>query len=330
MTPPRLHYLPCPDAQRGHRMAWWQWGDADSPHVVVCVHGLTRQGRDFDVLAQALIAEARARGRSLGVVCPDIAGRGKSDWLPDPMAYQIPTYVNDAALLLQQLAAQVPGRTFDWVGTSMGGLIALGVVARLSKQAEAQAALGQAPGGTVDGSVDGVAVPQVPWLRRIVFNDIGPQLQWPALQRIASYVGAPGVQFADLDEGAAYLRSVSTGFGPHTAEQWAALSAPMLVETGNGKWRLHYDPAIAESFRQLSPEVTAQTEAVLWALYDRIDARALVLRGADSDLLGAEAAQAMTQRGPRARLVSFAGVGHAPTLVTEDQLAVVRGFLLDD
>lgn len=319
MSQPSLHYLSCPDAQRGHRMAWWQWGDEDSEHVVVCVHGLTRQGRDFDALALALTGHARARGRRLAVVCPDVAGRGKSDWLPDPMAYQVPTYAADMVLLLQQLAQQVPGRSFDWVGTSMGGLIGLAVFGSLAQMAAGQAALA------------GAQPPAAPLsLRRIVFNDVGPNLQWSALQRIASYVGVPGMQFASREEGVAHLRGVSTGFGPHSEAQWDDLSQAMLVEAGNGTWRLHYDPAIAEAFRQLSPEVTAQAEAVLWALYDQIQCPTLVLRGAESDLLSAEAAQSMTQRGPRARLVSFDGVGHAPTLVSGEQLAVVRRFLLDD
>jgi pimeloyl-ACP methyl ester carboxylesterase len=319
MTQPSLHFLDCPDAQRGHRMAWWQWGDESSEHVVVCVHGLTRQGRDFDVLAQALVERARQQGRPLLVVCPDMAGRGRSDWLPDPMAYQTLTYSADMLLLLQQLSAQRAASCFDWVGTSMGGLIGLGVFGCLAQLAAGQAALS-----------GGKELPPPLALRRMVFNDIGPQLQWSALQRMASYVGVPGMQFSSLDEGAAYLRGVNAGFGPHSPAQWDALSQAMLVDAGNGTWRLHYDPAIAEGFRLLTPEVTAQTETVLWALYDQIRCPTLVLRGAESDLLSAAAAQAMTERGPRAQLVTFGGVGHAPSLVSESQSAVVCQFLLDD
>ncbi|KAF1019217.1 MAG: 2-succinyl-6-hydroxy-2,4-cyclohexadiene-1-carboxylate synthase [Paracidovorax wautersii] len=317
MTQPRLHHLSCPDAQRGHRMAWWQWGEADSEQVVVCVHGLTRQGRDFDVLAQALVEHAARQGRRLAVVCPDIAGRGKSDWLPDPMAYQVPTYAADMMQLLRELAGQVRGRVFDWVGTSMGGLIGMGVLGTLAQTKAAHAALATEADG-------------LPRLRRLVLNDVGPALQWQALQRIASYVGVPGLQFTTLEEGAAYLRSVSPGFGPCTEAQWLALSQPMLVQADNGTWRLHYDPAIAQAFRLLTPEITAQTEAVLWALYDRIDNPTLVLRGADSDLLSAEVAQAMASRGPRAQVIAFEGVGHAPTLVSADQVGAVSRFLLDD
>lgn len=319
MTQPSLHFLDCPDAQRGHRMAWWQWGDEDSEHVVVCVHGLTRQGRDFDALAQALLAKAQKQGRRLLVICPDIAGRGRSDWLPDPMAYQTLTYTADMLLLLLHLKAQNSGRCFDWLGTSMGGLIGLGVVGGLAQMAAGQAALGASE--AIEPSLA---------LRRMVFNDVGPHLQWSAMLRIASYVGVPGMQFSSLEEGVSYVRGVCASFGRHTQAQWEALSRPMLVEAGNGTWRLHYDPAIAEGFRQLTAEITDQTEVVLWALFDQIQCPTLVLRGAESDLLSAATAQAMTERGPRAKLVTFADVGHAPTLISESQSAVVCQFLLED
>ncbi|HMT65567.1 MAG TPA: alpha/beta hydrolase, partial [Ottowia sp.] len=125
MTEPVLHHVSCPDASGGHRMAYWQWGDAAAAHLVVCVHGLSRQGRDFDVLARALLARAAAQGQALRVVCPDVVGRGDSDWLKEPMGYQFPTYVGDMLTLLGTLAQQAPIGQLDWVGTSMGGLIGL-------------------------------------------------------------------------------------------------------------------------------------------------------------------------------------------------------------
>src|SRR5512132_3684726 len=122
MTEPTLNYVPCPDPGGGHRMAYWQWGAAGAGHVIVCVHGLSRQGRDFDVLAQALV------GRSphpLRVICVDVVGRGRSDWLKDPMGYQLPQYVADMLAMLAQLRHEAPFGALDWVGTSMGGLIGL-------------------------------------------------------------------------------------------------------------------------------------------------------------------------------------------------------------
>ncbi len=295
MSEPTLNYVSCPDASGGHRMAYWQWGRADAPHVVLCVHGLSRQGRDFDVLAQALIARG---GDGLRVVCPDVVGRGQSDWLQDPKGYQVPAYAADMAVLLQALQPAM----LDWVGTSMGGLIGL-VLA------------GQA----------GLPFP----VRRLVLNDVGPTISWTAIERIGAYLGAP-LRFDSVEQAADALRLISTGFGPHTREQWLALTRPMLkpAPEGDGRLMLHYDPAIAIPFRALTPETSAQGEVLLWQLYDAIRARTLLLRGADSDLFSRETAQAMTQRGPRAQLVEFPGVGHAPTLVAEDQVRVVGDFLL--
>jgi len=294
MSEPTLNYVSCPDADGGHRMAYWQWGAPDAGHVVMCVHGLSRQGRDFDVLAQALCARG---GAGVRVVCPDVVGRGRSDWLRNPAGYQLPVYAADMLLLI----AQLQPRTLDWVGTSMGGLIGLGLCGQ--------------PGLPVA-------------VRRLVLNDVGPVTQWGAIERIGRYLGQP-VRFASLEQAADALWTVSTGFGPHTREQWLALTRPMLkpAADGQGGFVLHYDPAIAQSLRALTPAALAQGEAVLWRLYDAIQARTLLIRGAQSDLLSAETAQAMTQRGPRARLVELPGVGHAPTLVAPDQVQLVGDFL---
>ncbi|HNK54424.1 MAG TPA: alpha/beta hydrolase, partial [Ottowia sp.] len=302
MTEPVLHHVFCPDASGGHRMACWQWGDAAAAHLVVCVHGLSRQGRDFDVLARALLARAAARGQPLRVVCPDVVGRGESDWLKEPMGYQFPTYVGDMLTLLGTLAQQAPIGRFDWVGTSMGGLIGL----------------------MLAGAPD---LPLPAPLRRLVLNDVGPVIEWQALQRIGQYLGKSG-PFESVEAGAACLRALAPGFGPHTDAQWLALSRPMLRARPEGDWRLHYDPAIAVPYAAVTPESSAQGEALLWQLYDRVKADTLLLRGAESDLLSAATASAMQARGPRPRLLEFAGVGHAPTLVADDQVAAVLDFLL--
>jgi pimeloyl-ACP methyl ester carboxylesterase len=298
MTEPELHFVDCPDARGGHRMAYWQWGDASAPHVVVCVHGLSRQGRDFDVLAQALCA--RSGGR-LRVVCPDVAGRGRSEWLKDPSLYQIPAYAGDMLALLAQLQPAV----LDWVGTSMGGLI-----------------------GMVVCGQPGLPLP-VP-VRRLVLNDVGPAIRWEAIERIKTYLGDTG-RFDSLEAAAAAMRAVSLTFGPHTDAQWLALSRHMVrpLDGQGGALTLHYDPAIAVPVRATTAELSAQGESMLWQLYDNIQARTLLLRGADSDMLTPQTAAAMAQRGPRAQVVEFAGVGHAPTLVADDQVDCVARFLLD-
>ncbi|GAB1384219.1 alpha/beta hydrolase [Burkholderiales bacterium] len=302
MTEPVLHHVSCPDASGGHRMAYWQWGDAAAAHLVVCVHGLSRQGRDFDVLARALLARAAAQGQALRVVCPDVVGRGDSDWLKEPMGYQFPTYVGDMLTLLGTLAQQAPIGQLDWVGTSMGGLIGL----------------------MLAGAPD---LPLPLPMRRLVLNDVGPVIEWQALQRIGQYLGKSG-PFESVEAGAARLRELAPGFGPHTDAQWLALSRPMLRPAPQGGWRLHYDPAIAVPYAAVTPESSAQGEALLWQLYDQVTAETLVLRGADSDLLSAATASAMQARGPRPRVLEFAGVGHAPTLVADDQVAAVCDFLL--
>ena len=286
---------PVPQAPAFRKVAYWNWEPqpgADASHVVVCVHGLSRQGRDFDVLAERLTRHAR-------VVCPDVAGRGESDWLANPMDYQIPNYGQDMGVLLMQLRSEGV-QTIDWVGTSMGGLIGMGLAV--------QPGLG---------------------IRRLVLNDVGPAIQGAALQRIGTYLGLP-LRFESQQAAIDYLWSISQTFGPHTPEQWRALSLPMLREQ-DGLWFLHYDPAIATPFKALTDEsaraAAEQGEALLWQLYDAIAAPTLVLRGAESDLLSSSTATAMTQRGPKAALQEFAGVGHAPTLVSADQVEVVAAFL---
>jgi pimeloyl-ACP methyl ester carboxylesterase len=280
-------------------MAYWQWGDAAAGHVIVCLHGLARQGRDFDELAQALLARA---GHPLRVVCPDVAGRGRSDWLKDPVAYQVPQYAGDMLALLAQLHAQARIGILDLVGTSMGGLIALGLC------------------GTPD-----LELPAR--VRRLVLNDVGPRIEWPALARIGAYLGQTG-RFASMEEAADAMWAISAGFGAHSREQWLALSRHMVRRLPEGGFTLHYDPAIVVPFRELTEEAAAKGEDVVWQLYDHVQAQTLLTRGAESDLLSRATALAMTGRGPRARLVEFPGVGHAPTFVAPEQVEAVTSFLL--
>ena len=286
MIEPRLNYVQCLDTRGLHRMAYWEWGDAANPRVLVCVHGLARQGRDFDTLARDLCGAYR-------VVCPDVVGRGRSDALADPMGYQIPAYIADMVTLLARLDAA----TLHWVGTSMGGLIGIG--------------LASLPGSPIG---------------RLVLNDVGPTIPAEAIARIGNYFGTP-MHWATLEEAADSLWSISATFGAHSREQWLALTRPMLKPDGDG-FKLHYDMNIALPFRGLTPALAAAGEAMLWRSYDAITCPTLLLRGADSDLLTHETAASMTRRGPNARLVEFADVGHAPTLVAAGQVAVVREFLL--
>jgi len=302
-TDPILKYVSCPGASKtdaqAHRMAYWSWGDESNPNILMCVHGLSRQGRDFDTLARSLSDRYQ-------VICPDVVGRGHSDWLADPKGYQVFSYVSDMVALMQQLRAQVKATEpidIDWIGTSMGGLIGLGF-------------------STLPPQVSGVK------LRKFVLNDVGPRLNHAAMVRIGEYLGQP-MRFESEQKAADYLWTISTGFGPHTPEQWLALSRPLLrpAPDGNGLG-LHYDPAIAEPFKTMSADAATSGEAMLWQVYDALSCRVLLMRGKNSDLLDHETAQTMTQRGPKAKLIEFEGIGHAPTLQAADQLAAIKDFLL--
>jgi len=299
---PELRFVTCPGASTisadSHQMAYWSWGDPANPRTLVCVHGLSRQGRDFDTLAARLADRYH-------VVCPDVVGRGHSDRLLEPAGYQIFTYVSDMVTLLQHLRQNknldVPF-TVDWVGTSMGGLIGLGL-------------------SSLPPEASGVR------LRRMVLNDVGPKLRHEAVARIGEYLGQP-MRFDTEQQAVDYLWTISTGFGTHTPEQWLALSRPLLRPAPDGHGLvLHYDPAIATPFKTMNAETASSGEAMLWQVYDRLTSEVLLVRGQDSDLLDADTARQMTERGPKARLVEFPGVGHAPTLIAPDQVAAVEGFL---
>lgn len=264
-----------------HRIAYAEWGRGDAHRSIVCVHGLTRNGRDFDTLAEALSGDAR-------VVCPDVVGRGRSDWLPDAALYGYPQYCADMTALIARLDVDA----VDWVGTSMGGLIGMMLAAQPSSP-----------------------------IRRLVINDVGPFIPKAALERIAGYAGGDP-DFPDLRALEVYLRLVLAPFGALTDEQWAHLARHGGRRKPNGALGLAYDPGIAAPFRS-----GPIGDVDLWPVWDRIRCPVLVLRGAGSDLLLPETAREMAARGPRARVIEVPGCGHAPSLMTEPQIAVVREFL---
>jgi pimeloyl-ACP methyl ester carboxylesterase len=284
LAEPRRRSVQCVSPRGLHRIAYLEWGDPRNRDVLVCVHGLTRAARDFDALARALCGRFR-------VVCPDMAGRGDSDRLADPMLYAMPQYVSDMVTLIARLDVEA----LSWVGTSMGGLIGMALAAQ--------------PGSPV---------------KRLLLNDAGPVVSKVALERIAGYLGrAPA--FASLEEAEVYVRAVAAPFGRHSDAEWRFLTEIWLRKGDDGLYRAHYDPRIAEPFRASMPEKDME----LWPLYDAIRCPTLVIRGAESDLLSKKTTQEMARRGPKPRVVEVPEVGHAPTLLHSDQISIVREFLLE-
>jgi pimeloyl-ACP methyl ester carboxylesterase len=274
----------CLGARGFHRMHYTEWGDPANPRIVVCVHGLTRNCRDFDDLAGALERDFR-------VICPDIVGRGKSDWLDDKASYGYPQYSADVNALFARVTAGGE-KTIYWIGTSMGGILGMLLA----------------------------SYPRSP-IARMVVNDVGILIPKAALARIASYVGK-SPSFNSLDELEALVRLISAPFGPLTDQQWRHLTVHGAKQLSDGKWGMGYDPGIAVPI-----EKAADSDIDLSRYWDAITCQTLLLRGEQSDIFPQEIALQMTRRGPKPKLVEFPGVGHAPMLMAGDQIAVVRDFL---
>ena len=303
---PRLEFVTCASPAGLHRMAYWEGGDPANDEVLVCVHGLTRSGRDFDTLARRLADRYR-------VVCPDVVGRGRSDWLANPAFYTVPQYVSDMVTLLARLR---PAR-LAWLGTSMGGLIGL---ALSGAAVYAQAMLAMRPHAGMLPPSEGLR------LDKLVLNDVGPRLETGALARIGQYVGEPA-EFESFDAAVAAMRANSTTFGPHTDAQWAELGRYLYPEQG-GKWVKHYDLALAQALAAQTPQELAAGEQILWRAYDTVACPILIVRGEQSDLLTRATVEEMLARNPRAQAHEVAGVGHAPTLMADEQVEPVAAFLL--
>jgi len=291
MTEAKIKSVQCCSPTGLHHMSYKEWGDEHNPNILICAHGVTRVGDDFDALARALSDHYR-------VICPDVVGRGRSGRLLNPQLYRIPQYVSDMVTLIARVTAHNEGAKIDWFGTSMGGLIGMALA----------------------------SLPDNP-IRKLVLNDIGPTLDPAALLRIGDYIGQE-LRFPDFDAAARFVREVSLSFGEHTDDQWHKLASDVLRQEDDGHWVRHYDMGLAQPFRSATPESAKADEAALWAAYDAIRCPTLLIRGERSDLLSPETAREMASRGPKAQLVEIAGVGHAPTFLNEEQIAIARQFLI--
>ena len=280
----REYVVQCMGPHGLHRMAYTEWGDPDNRKVLLCVHGLTRNGRDFDALAQALSSEYR-------VICPDVVGRGRSDWLGVKSDYAFPLYVSDMVTLIARLGV----RHVDWVGTSMGGVIGMLLAGQ----------------------------PHTP-VRRLVLNDVGPLITAESMRRISQYIGRDPV-FPSVEDAEEYIRQIGVSFGPLTDEQWRHLARYSVRPVDKSKgYSFTYDPGLGEPFHTMPILLDVET----WDAFDQIRAPVLAIRGAESDLLKRETWLEMSRRGPKAKLIEFPGIGHAPMLMAEDQIAAIRDFLL--
>lgn len=287
MTQVQIKEVQCLSPSGLHQMAYKEWGDSRNPNTLICVHGLTRVSDDFDVLAKEFANDYR-------VICPDVVGRGRSGRLRDPMYYQVPQYVSDMVTLIARLNVE----SVHWFGTSLGGIIGMG--------------LASLPGNPI---------------RKLILNDIGPSMNAEALARIAEYVGQD-VRFATFDEAWNYVRAISLSFGPHSDDQWRKLAADVMHQNVEGQWVFGYDPGIAVPFKAATPQSVQSDEQRLWAAYDAITCPTLVVHGVESDLLSNQTVQAMSQRGPKASSIELVGVGHAPTFLHAEQIALAKKFLL--
>lgn len=280
---PRLRSVSCFRAEGFRRMVYWEWGNPHNKNVVLCVHGLTRNGRDFDWLARALSDRYR-------VICPDVLGRGQSDWLDDPAGYSYAHYLADMATLIARSGAE----TVDWIGTSMGGLI--GMMLAVSDDSP---------------------------IRRLVLNDVGAFIPQAAVERLQTYVGKDPT-FPNQTEAERYLRVMYREFGDLTDEQWGHLTRNGMRLREDGLLSPAYDPAIAEVLNAQPAQ-----DVVMWPLWDAVTCPVLVLRGAESQLLLPETVGEMRKRGPGCEVEEFEGVGHAPALMDADQIHTIDVWLLD-
>lgn len=305
---PSGHSILCPAQSTlgvpEHRMHYWEWtpqSGRPACQILFAVHGLSRQGLDFAALAEYLTAR-----HDVLVIAPDVAGRGHSDWLANPLHYHAGVYAADMQALIAELQSALPQPLpLTWLGTSMGGLIALAVAA---------------------GKRD--------FCDKLILNDVAPSLEWEALQRIGQYIGTDP-HFATQREALDYCKTLSASFGDLSDEQWQRLNAPQLRQRCTGAacdlahpWHLHYDPQIAVLAKAVTPELVAQQEPLAWAVYDSLSMPTLLLRGADSDLISAATASDMQKRGPKAQVLTVPHCGHAPALQDLAQIQAIEAFLL--
>ena len=280
---PEPGIIPVPLPGPPYRMHYWRWGDPNASRTVLCVHGLTRNGRDFDFLAEALANDFQ-------VICPDMPGRGASEWLKNPLLYNYQTYI----VGLQCLLATLQLSQVRWIGTSMGGIL---------------------------GMMMANAMPGV--IQSLTLNDVGCTVAREGLLRILSYAGVR-MAFDCRAEAEAELRRICAPFGIRDEKHWRHFLDHSLYDRIDGKTAFAYDPAIINGL----PQEELVQDIQLWGLWELVkQVPTLLIRGECSDILRRDTAQAMQDTHPNLTYYEIAGAGHAPALMAEDQIRTIKNWL---
>jgi pimeloyl-ACP methyl ester carboxylesterase len=290
---PRRHSIPVrnnPETRNTHELVAYDWGNPDANIVTICVHGLTRNAHDFDVLAQALADTGRR------VLAINMAGRGESAWLPDPMDYSYATYVADCLAVMDNFHL----RGVEWIGTSMGGIIGMMIAAQ-----------------------------QTGRIKKLILNDIGTLLSREALTRIYGYVATMPKRFATREEADAYLAETFKSFGITDPLQWQQFVDGSLLPDTDGSFRYACDPAIAQPLRAATKNFTDIDDIDLTEIWEEVRIPALIIRGAESDILSAATVHHMRLSHLRAQTVTIPDVGHAPALMSAEQIDIVKRWLIE-
>lgn len=288
---PRRHSLPLANTvgtEGKHQIVFYDWGNINAQHTAICVHGLTRNARDFDRLAAHLASKGRR------VLCLNMAGRGESAWLADPMGYNYASYVADCIAIMDNFHL----RNVEWVGTSMGGIIGMMVAANY-------------PGR----------------IRRLVMNDIGTHLSKESLARIYTYVNSLPASFPTRAAAETYLAEAFKPFKITDAAQWAEFVAASLITHADGRITYACDPAIVVPLREATQNFTDMQDVNLTPIWDAVEAPTLIVRGAESDILSEDTVRLMQKVHPRAESITIAGVGHAPPLMNDSEIRRVSDWL---
>jgi len=287
---PRLEEVRALGPHGFSRVAYTEWGPPESERVVLCVHGLTRNSRDFDFLARRLAAAG------MRVVAPDLPGRGRSEWIPNAADYTTPLYLAATAAVIARLGVE----KVDWVGTSLGGHVGMELA----------------------------ALPGAP-IRRLVLNDFGARVASAALQRIGGYLRIRR-RFASIDELEKHLRTIHDTFGQLTDPQWKHLATHSAVKTEEGDYRQHFDPAIGRMFSwpmmvdialwHVWEKVSCPVLILRGEDSDLLHAstvREMLKRGtaAEKSLV---------------RTIEVRGCGHAPALMADYQISLIEEFLAEE